>query len=176
MSQSRFAGRAEDAARKLAAQLRNPLMTQSLQQAPPETVLWNKQQARQLGNCFHELQLLFQALQEAEYGTADAVQALDAVLQQQAAESAGTLIRWMQQRPEQLFSMVTARQQLQGTHRTNSGLTVPNGVWHLSVAVLKRMLGPVMSLDSSRTSTHRLTATITDQLQQSGELQQVTFV
>jgi hypothetical protein len=71
-----------------------------LQQAP--AVHHNQQEVEKIVRLFQDMHALGDALEETD--PAEALQVLQAVLQQQAARSAGIVLVWASQRPEQLSS------------------------------------------------------------------------
>jgi hypothetical protein len=156
MPVSRRVKEAEDAACKLASQLRSPVMTQVLQRPP--AVLCSLQEVEQLSKLWQVSERLCQALQETHM--AETAHMLDAVLQQQAAHSAGTVLVWAQQQPEQLLTTITA-----GLHGVEST------AWLYGVRLIDKVITAARTLqDSSSTLTGRIVMRLTEQLEQSGRM------
>jgi hypothetical protein len=139
-------------------------MTRLLQQAPPAVL--TEQQATQLYSTSRALQQLAGATQETD--TAETVQILSAVLQQQAARDAGILMAWTQQQPEQLFGTTTEGPRSQQNYPPTIDLGVAAASWCCGAEFLGSMLVKARTLDSSSQSTHSIVSAITEQLNQSG--------
>jgi hypothetical protein len=137
-------------------------MSKVLQQMP-STI--NRKQEEQLFNCIRVVYALNDALEKA--GAAETVRLLDALLQQHAARSAGTLIAWAQQEPEQLISITAIEQPAQTADSTVS-ISNTERVWVYGWKLLDSIIAKIVVLDSSSTATHRIVTTTTEQLEQSG--------
>jgi hypothetical protein len=139
-------------------------MTQVLQQAPN---LNNRQQAEQLAITLPAMKQTAAVIRKA--GTAGATQVLSAVLRQQAAFNAGTLVVWAQQRPEQLWGRKCTEQQAQGSGHTRLALSIIACIWMDGVFLLEEILSKAFTLDSSSATASRIVTSITEQLERSGE-------
>jgi hypothetical protein len=92
---------------------------------------------------------------------AEALQVLQAVLQQQAARSAGIVLVWANQGPEQLSSTFDA-----AYTTTNAD----SKCWYVWVEILLSILTKATTLDSSSAMMDGFITTITEQLDQSGRV------
>jgi hypothetical protein len=117
----------------------------------------NQQQVEQIRKLYQDMHPLYKALRETD--RAEAKQVLHAVLQQQAARSAGTVMVWAQQRPGQLLDKSVALHTME----------LYSSCWWLGVEILKSIFAKVKTLDSSSTTTGSIITAITEQLEQSGD-------
>jgi hypothetical protein len=88
---------------------------------------------------------------------------LEAVLQQQAVRSAGTLIAWVQQRPEQLLAVESV---MGFTATRGSGAPA---CWTAGVAFLNHAAAKASQQDYASPAACQMAADMTQQLDQSGE-------
>jgi hypothetical protein len=93
-----------------------------------------------------------------ETDPAEALQVLHAVLRQQAARSAGTVLMWAHQRPEQLMSKFTT---------LGIEWAADCKCWCTGVSLLESKI--TQTLDSSSATTGNIIKMITEQLEQSGK-------
>uniref|UniRef100_A0A383V4W0 MYND-type domain-containing protein n=1 Tax=Tetradesmus obliquus TaxID=3088 RepID=A0A383V4W0_TETOB len=150
---------ARDAAHTLQQLLSRPSSKQLLQRPPPAAPL-TAEQAAFATRCCASLEQLGKALPFS--GAASDGQILHVLLSEQAACSVGTLLAWLQQRPQQLR---LAQIQVQATPAARNTL---KAVWVESTAVFLGMTVASNSMSASEAAP--LVVELTQQLQQSGLL------
>lgn len=158
--------RAEDAASKLSRLVRSPQVVQLLQRPPPAQPTAAQQSV--LVSYSKSLATLYTALPadgpNNDAGRAVVAQLLRAVLRHQPAQSAGLLMVWTQQQPQQLAAMLQSHG-LKPQHGTI------HGVWVIGTSLVFRLatlLASCMELSSCRVTTAELSVNLTQQLLQSG--------
>lgn len=148
---------AREAAHTLQQLLSRPSSKQLLQRPPPAAPL-TAEQAAFATRCCASLEQLGKALPLS--GAASDGQILHVLLSEQAACSVGTLLAWLQQRPQQLR---LAQAQVQATPAARNTL---EAVWVESTAVFLGMTVASNSMSASEAAP--LVVELTQQLQQSG--------
>jgi hypothetical protein len=157
--------RAEEAARELHSIMSSSSVTQLLQDAPPASLTTD--QDEQLRRCFTLLSQLETLIETGEPVLRSAV--LTAILQQHAAGSAGSLVAWAAQRPEQLMSL-TLGEVLRGTGTATTGWSSSTAAlgWAAGLSFLRCAADAVSKLDAGSAAASQMTADMTQQLHQSG--------
>jgi hypothetical protein len=150
---------AEAAARKLRMLLNSTSVSQLLQQPPPAAATGQK--ASTVAGCCGALRQLYAALQGQRAAAAGSAQILQAVLQQKAAQSVGTLLSWVLQRPQQL--------QVKLGPGTAHQLHEPGAVFLHSCAILHTMTAAVRAAGKAADMATAC-STMLQQLDQSGGL------
>jgi hypothetical protein len=153
---------AEAAARKLRMLLNSTSVSQLLQQPPPAAATGHK--AGTVASCCDALQQLDAALSDQHAAAAGTAQIVQAVLQQKAAQSVGTLLSWVLQQPQQLqlakVETCTAVQQHE-----------PEAVFLHSCGTLHALIVAVRAAQNSRAADMATAwSTLLQQLDQSGGL------
>jgi hypothetical protein len=134
-------------------------LSQLLQRTPPASL--TAEHEAHLLNCGSLFDLMVVAL-EAEEGAVQ-LRLLEAVLQQQAVRSAGTLVAWVQQQPEQLL---TVNSVTSFTAATGSSAL---RCWTSGVQFLTRAAAKAGAQDYGSAATCQMAADMMQQLDQSGE-------
>jgi hypothetical protein len=148
---------AEGIDRELHKHLSSSPLSELLQRTPPAAL--TAQQDVRLLHCGSLLEQMAAAFETADEAAVD-LRLLEALLQQQAMRSAGTLIAWVQQRPEQLLAV-------------KSVLGIPgdgaSGCWAAGVQFLDRAAAKAGDLDHTSAAACQMSANMVQQLDQSGE-------
>jgi hypothetical protein len=168
MRPARRIKQAKEIARRLKALLSSAIMSQLLQRIPPAA--FTAEQEAQLSSCRDMIRQLAAALDEAP---SLKVELVDVMLKQQVACSVSSLVTWVQQQPEQLLD-VTAAGQGRVPITSVAGLTIAS-IWAAGVDLLKNLARVALLQTSESAGACILTATLTQQLDQSGEAYSRTF-
>jgi hypothetical protein len=155
---------AEEAARRLKALLGSSTMAQLLQRTPPAAL--TAEQKAQLSRCCDVISQLAAAVKDAP---SLRMQVLDAMLKQEAACSAGSLLTWVQQQPEQQLLDVTAVA-IAGHQAPAAGAVrgTTAAIWVTSVHLVERCAA-VALLQVQDSAGGSLAASLTQQLDHSGK-------
>jgi hypothetical protein len=151
---------AEGVAREITKMLRSSTMSQLLQRTP--SALLTAEHEALLLKCCSLLDQMCAALQADDVGLQ--LQLLEAVLQQQAVCSAGNLIAWMQQRPEQLLPMDSML-----SSNATRGSRAAAGSWAAGMNFLDCAAAAAAEQDHQSAAARQMAADMTQQLDQSGE-------
>jgi hypothetical protein len=159
MRPARRIKQAEGLARELHKLLSNTTLSQLLQRTRSASL--TAEQEALLVDCGSLLDQMAVALQEDE--AALDLRLLEAMLQQQAVQSAGTLVAWVQLQPEQLLSVKSV---LGFTATRGSGAPC---CWASGVHSLTRAASKAGQQDYDSAATCQMAANMTQQLDESGE-------
>jgi hypothetical protein len=170
MRPARRIKQAEEVARRLKALLSSAIMSQLLQRTPPAASAFTAEQEAQLSSCGNVIRQLAAALDEAP---SLKVELVDVMLKQQVACSVGSLVMWVQQQPEQLLDVKAAGQGR--VPRTSVAGLIIASVWAAGVDLLKNLARVALLQTSESAGACILTATLTQQLDQSGKACSCTF-
>jgi hypothetical protein len=160
----------EASARQLHVLLQSPAALQLLQHPPPGAAPTRCSTPEQHGLIGHSDLLLAEIVEQCEQqDTAAPGRMLGLLLRQQAARSVGTLVAWLQQRPEQLqFSVL---QQRIDSGRVVAERPTTANLFVVACECLKKMTGALVDAAESPQpgcSTAALAAAMLQQLEQSG--------
>lgn len=169
MRPAQRARQAEDAASKLSSLVRSPQVAQLLQQPVPAQP--TAAQRAVLASCSSRLDLLYRAmpasLSSSSSGTEAFVQMLRRALGQQPTHSAGVLLAWLQQQPQQLAAA------LQGVLSIGVQPGTTEAVWCIGMQAVARLAELLLDCCAAKSSSctatvAELTVNMTQQLLQSG--------